>query len=450
MRLIGRLLPLALVICVTWGCRSVYPRSVVPQAMAAETTETVDSGSVPVDETAVPSMWPSRWGADSIAAGVQTGVIIELDHPVSELVPAHLSRFHRLRTGETEYSDALGLAKGMGVDYPYKFQAEGPGCYLFVHQPPVDGEGPKKNKDGEPDLFFKFISAQLTGFIQTGQEYEEQIELERTWFTYREPRGEKESIGTIVLMPGMFGTPEPVIDGVERYFRSKGWSVLRMLSHPSRFTQRTEYSVEAGSEAQVAKQIAEMFDTRTAEAAYASSAAIGFVHDRFPENASKPVVLVGMSGGAMILPSVYSFDPSLYSAGVMVAGGGNFLEINTRSNYAKWIDALDLDADPEKPDVQKPEKKQLKELVGLYLAMSKLDSLHTAESMQGVPMLMLHGSSDKAVPASTGDALHEALGRPERWVYPVGHELIFAALPLQTPKIERWIRKQVIEPGQTP
>jgi len=408
-------------------------------------SRTVDAASKPLDETPTQSDWPSRWGTGSMAPGVQTGVIIELDHPVSELAPAHLSRFHRLRVGETEYSDASGLAKGMGVDRPYKFQAEGPGCYLFVHQQPIANEEPKKNKDGEPELFFKFISAQMTGVIQNGQEYEEQIELERTWFTYRSPRGEKESVGTIVLMPGMFGTPEPVIDGVERYLRSKGWSVLRMLSHPSRFTQRSQYGLEEGDEAQVAKQIAEMFDTRTAEAAYASSSALRFVHERFPENAQKPAVLLGMSGGAMILPSVYSFDPSLYSAGVMVAGGGNFLEINTRSNYAKWIDALDIDADLEEPEIQKPGKKQIKELVDLYLAKSKLDSLHTAESMLGVPMLMLHGSSDKAVPASTGDALYEALGKPERWVYPVGHELIFAALPMQTPKIERWIRGQVIE-----
>jgi len=146
----------------------------------------------------------------------------------------------------------------------------------------------------------------------------------------------------------------------------------------------------------------------------------------------------------MILPTVYSFDPSLYSGGVLIAGGGNFLEINIRSNYAKWIDAIDLDADPSEPEIQELEKAQLQELTNLYMTMSKLDSLHTAESMQGVPVLMLHGSGDKAVPASTGDALFEALGKPERWVYPVGHELIFAGLPLQTTKIEKWIREQVL------
>jgi len=407
------------------------------------------SSPVLPDDEIIPSIWPARWGAGSIMPGIQTGVIVELDHPVSELAPAHLSRFHRLRAGETEYSDALGLAEGMGVQNPYKFQAEGPGCYLFVHQPPVDGVETKKSKDGEPQLAFKFISAQLVGFVKAGQEYQEQIELERTWFTYRTPRGEEESIGTVVLMPGMFGTPEPVIDTIERYLRSKGWSVLRMLSHPSRFTQRSQYGLEDGNAARVAKEIAEMFDTRAAEGAYAASAAVRFVHDRFPDNAGRPVVLMGMSGGAMILPSVYAFDPSLYSAAVLIAGGGNFLEINVRSNYAKWIDAMDIDADPSDAEIQKPEKKELKELVDLYLSMSKLDSLHTAESMHGVPILMLHASSDKAVPASTGDALYEALGKPERWVYPIGHELIFAALPMQTPKIERWIRDQVIDPGET-
>tara|TARA_R110000868_G_scaffold226872_1_gene479679 strand:- start:191718 stop:193055 length:1338 start_codon:yes stop_codon:yes gene_type:complete len=429
---------LASMLCVIPACRSVQLQSLGYQATESESASEFISNS----NTAADSVWPARWGADTIQPGDRAGVIVELDHPVSELAPAHLSRFHRLRTGDTEYSDMDALATGMGIDHAYKFQAEGPGCYLFVHSPPMDGEEPKPTKDGEPQLLFKYISAQLSTKVHTSEE--DQLELERTWFTYRTPRSKQDSIGTILLMPGMFGTPEPVIEGVERYFRSKGWSVLRMLSHPSRFTERKQFGVPPGSEAFIAQRIAEMFDTRTAEAAYASSAAMHFVHEKYPDDAEKPVVLLGMSGGAMILPTVYAFDPSLYSGGVLIAGGGNFLEINIRSNYAKWIDAIDLDADPSEPEIQELEKAQLQELSNLYMTMSKLDSLHTAESMQGVPILMLHGSGDKAVPASTGDALFEALGKPERWVYPVGHELIFAGLPLQTTKIEKWVREQVI------
>ena len=431
---------LASMLCVIPACRSVQRQSLGYQATQSETTsDTANESIIPANTE---SVWPTRWGADSIQTGDRAGIIVELDHSISELAPAHLSRFHRLRTGETEYTDMDLLAVAMGIEDPYKFQAEGPGCYLFVHSPPMDGEEPKPTKDGEPELFFKYISAQQSTKVHTSEE--DQLELERTWFTYRTPRSDQDSIGTILLMPGMFGTPEPVIEGVERYFRSKGWSVLRMLSHPSRFTERKQFGVPPGSEAFIAQRIAEMFDTRTAEAAYASSSAMRFVHEKYPSDSKKPVVLLGMSGGAMILPTVYSFDPSLYSGGVLIAGGGNFLEINIRSNYAKWIDAIDLDADPSEPEIQELEKAQLQELTNLYMTMSKLDSLHTAESMQGVPVLMLHGSGDKAVPASTGDALFEALGKPERWVYPVGHELIFAGLPLQTTKIEKWIREQVL------
>lgn len=372
-------------------------------------------------------------------------MIRTIEHPYAELVPAHLSRFHQLRSGETEYEDMATLAAGLGIERSYKFQAEGAGCYLFVHSPPIGDQESPKLKDSEPELFFKFISAQYAEDQDGQSTAEDHVELERTWFTYRTPKDDEPAIGTLVLMPGMFGTPEPVIEGLERYVRSKGWAVLRMLSHPSRFTERQQFAVHDDREPELTQQIAEMFDTRTAEAAYAASSALKHVHEQFPDNADKPVVLLGMSGGAMILPTVYMYDQDLYDAGIMIAGGGNFLEINTRSNYAKWIDAIDLDADPSDPEIQRPETDQLKRLTKLYLSESKLDSLHSAYSMHSTPVLMLHANNDKAVPASTGDALYEALGKPERWVYPVGHELIFAGLPLQIPKIERWMREQVIE-----
>lgn len=457
MRFIGYILLLALVINAPIACRSVYPDQSIPRSLGSSSANEFDEGRTSTThrnnaekETEQSSIWPSRWGRNQVIPGTMTGTIVRLDHPVSQLRKAHLSRFHTLRTSETEYADMAALAKSMQIDRPYKFKPEGPGSYVFVHRPPVDDTDPapepqEKPNDDEPELAFKFISAQVVGSQRSGDEPQEQVELERTWFTYSTPSKDRESIGTILLMPGMFGTPEGVIDGMERYFRSKQWSVLRMLSHPSRFTQRQQYAVPEGSDEQVASEIADYFDTRTAEAAYAASSALRYVHEQFPDDQSKPVVLMGMSGGAMILPTVYEFDPELYDAAILIAGGGNFLEINVRSNYSAWIDAIDLDADPSDAEVQELEKPRLKALSDLYLVKSKLDSLHTAKSMRDLPVLMLHASTDKAVPASTGDALYEALGSPERWVYPVGHELIFAALPLQTGKIEKWMRSQVFE-----
>ncbi len=467
MRLIGYILLLTLLINAPIACRSVYPDQSRSQTrslgtnFATESSNRSESRSASSsDSSTVPStassdseessIWPARWGTSAVLPGTSAGIIVELDHPVSELRRAHLSRFHSLRTGDTEYADMTALAQGMGIDRPYKFKPEGPGSYVFVHRPPLDesdpANQPENNSDDEPELAFKFISAQIAGLSKSGDNYQELLELERTWFTYRTPSKDQDPIGTILLMPGMFGTPEGVIDGMERYFRSQQWSVLRMLSHPSRFTQRQQYAVPEGSDEKVASEIASYFDTRTAEAAYAASSALRYVHTQYPNESKKPVVLLGMSGGAMILPTVYQYDPILYDAGVLIAGGGNFLEINVRSNYAGWIDAIDLDADPSDPEIQKLETDRLKALASTYLQASKLDSINTAPSMHDVPVLMLHGSSDKAVPASTGDALYKALGSPERWVYPVGHELIFAGLPLQTGKIEKWMRAKVIHP----
>ncbi|MFK7759688.1 MAG: alpha/beta hydrolase family protein [Phycisphaerales bacterium] len=405
-------------------------------------------------------LWPARWGHATVDQGQQTGVIIELGHPSDELVPARLSRFHQLRTGDAEYRDTAALATALGIDHEYRFKPEGPGSYLFVHEPvdkALNGQlddqldnqiGAQKVLDSQDDveLAFKFISGTIAGRTTVSSEQpQEMVEIERTWFTYRTPKAKADQVGTLVLMPGMFGTPEPIIDATERYMRSKGWGVLRMLAHPARFTQRLQVGVPPGFEQTMASKIATISDTRVAECAYAVSSALRFVESRYPEAAELPTALMGMSGGAMVLPAVYSFDPNQYDAAVLVAGGGNFLEINTRSEYKSWIDAMELDADPSDHEVQKPSQGQLELLWDLYLQESKLDALHTAKNMVDMPVLMLHASADKAVPASTGDALHKALGEPDRWTFPVGHELIFVALPMQMSKIESWMRERIVD-----
>jgi fermentation-respiration switch protein FrsA (DUF1100 family) len=85
----------------------------------------------------------------------------------------------------------------------------------------------------------------------------------------------------------------------------------------------------------------------------------------------------------------------------------------------------------------------LETLCERYLESSKLDAYHTAQTMRDLPVLVLHANNDKAVPSSTGDLLYQQLGQPERWTYPFGHELIFAGLPTQIPRIEKWVSEQL-------
>jgi len=420
-------------------------RSVQPAALGARTHDRSGASSQHGEPRAEPGggKWPARWGNDP----ERRGVVVELAHPIGELGVAHLSRNHRLRIGPTEYSDAAALAQGLGMEQPHRFRAEGPGCFVFARRElgaPVEDDDP-------PDLAFKFISAQRVahapGAVVGGAAPEDHIELERTWFSYRRPLDASDPVGVLVLIPGMFGTPEPVVDATERYFRARGWGVVRMLSHPSRFTQRASFTIPEDPERArlVSAAIAREYDSRTAECAYAVDAALDFVLARHPGDLDAPVVLLGMSGGAMVLPTVHAYAPERFDAAVLVAGGGNYLEISVRSDYREWIDAIEFDADPVRDGVQALSGSRLERAAKEYLAFSKLDALRTAPALASVPTLVLHAERDRAVPASTGDALHEALGEPERWVYPMGHEMIFLTLPTQVPKIESWVRRRVLE-----
>jgi len=444
--------PLLVCLLALVSCRSVQPaalgvRTADEPGPRAERDEPIDkSVDERVDERAAESrrsIWPDRWGDDP----ARRGVVVEIDHPIDELGVAHLSRNHRLRIGPTEYADAAALAEGLGMEEPHRFRAEGPGCFIFARREldePVENEDP-------PDLLFKFVSAQAiarsTGAVVGGSGPEDHIEIERTWFTYRRPLNGSDPKGVLVLMPGMFGTPEPIVDASERYFRASGWSVLRMLAHPSRFTQRETYEIpdDPARQGLVSAAIARDYDSRTAECAYAVDAALGFVGARRARDLDAPVVLMGMSGGAMALPTVFAYAPERYDAAVLIAGGGNFLEISARSNYTKWIDAIEFDADPIEEGVQPLVGELLERVSDRYLTHARLDALQTAPALASVPTLVLHADRDRAVPASTGEALHRALGEPERWVYAMGHELIFLTLPTQIPKIESWAVDRVID-----
>ena len=401
--------------------------------------EHVESGATPTSL----SRWPARWGNNPTIPGI----IRELD-PTLTFRPAHLSRYHTLRSSNEEYFDAGMLASALGFTTGFEFLPEAPGSYVFYADPAdPDGE-PNPNA---PDLAFKFISAEKTLDLSPGADpAQDHVLLQRTWFTYHDPKTKEpdaEPIGTIILLPGMFGTPEPIVDAFERYWKNQGYAILRMLSHPSRFTQHQTAKVFPGTEELVASNFTRESDNRVAEGAYATKAALDHLYSKRPALSDKPAILIGMSGGAMMLPTVYAYAPDHYDGAVLIAGGADYLTIAIESNYKDWIDAFVFDFEPDSISTQgNPTPEQLKELSSIYLGESKLDAFHTATEMHDVPVLMLHATADNAVPSSTGELLYQQLGKPERWTYPVGHELIFAALPTQVSRIDKWITAHVINP----
>ncbi len=417
------------------ACRAVHAPLHASAGVAAHTDPETAAGFDTLDAA---SIWPARWGNNP-----QTrGVIVELD-PSTRLRPVHYSRYHQGRSTPEDYNDAAILSATLGIEDPFKFKAEGPGSLVFVED--ILNDEPVKDP---PELAFRYISAQTldpdASSLNTEQDH---IALQRTWFTLRDPKDNRDTLGTIILLPGMFGTPEPIVDAAERYWHTKGYAVLRMRSHPSRYTQHLTLSYLDGRTDSVAAQAARSADQRVAECAYATNAALDHVFAKREALSDLPVVLVGMSGGAMALPSVYAYAPDRYDAAVLIAGGANFLRIMIESNYRDWIDAILIDFDPASDGLGQPTPEIVDTLSDRYLDFAKLDAYTTAPLLSNIPVLLLHANNDKAVPSKTGDLLYERLGKPERWTYPLGHELIFAGLPTQIPRINTWLTEKLHTPS---
>jgi predicted esterase len=209
-----------------------------------------------------------------------------------------------------------------------------------------------------------------------------------------------------------------------------------MMAQPSRFTEQIAFKIDPEHPDQAAARIAEVMQDRVAECAYAVAAAFDHVISSHAEWAKLPRVAVGMSGGAMTLPSVVALEPDKYAAAVLVAGGADFLSIAIESNYRHLVEAMSFDWPSP------PTPAQVEQLDRSYREKASLDSLHTSAVLLGKPVLMIHGTHDGAVPAHLGDELWEALGKPERWSEEAGHEEIFMRLPQKAGRICDWLAEK--------
>jgi alpha-beta hydrolase superfamily lysophospholipase len=146
----------------------------------------------------------------------------------------------------------------------------------------------------------------------------------------------------------------------------------------------------------------------------------------------------------MTLPTIVALQPDRYAAVIMVGGGADFWLMNQRSNYRDLIRAVKETWVGEKPSAE-----VLAKLDEFYLRHAALDSYHTAASLKGKPVLIIQGTSDRAVPAPLGNLLWERLGKPERWLEEgAGHEALFMNLPRDYyPRMMHWIDQSVPRAG---
>lgn len=264
----------------------------------------------------------------------------------------------------------------------------------------------------------------------------EKIEAERicpvhVWL--REPAGgPARGLVVALLSLGDSRYEDAVIDELNR----RGWAVLgspypfglEFMFGPS---LEGPYTTEA-----FAREIAARLDSRLAEWAYGCEAVLEELAETRPELAQRPMVILGFSAGALGAPAVAARLHGRVDAAVLIGGGADMLRIIHTSHLFRNAAQVRWEEGPIAPEV-------LDELSGHYLAASRLDPYHTAAALARVPVLQLHALKDRIVPAPTGDLLHERLGRPERWSFNVGHELLFWRLPAYAGDIADWIEEAV-------
>ena len=418
--------------------------------------------------------WPKRWGVPRRDA-TRYGVIRKAKGP---LVP--------LRSGEDSEKEVekemlediytlLGSRRSPSWRDTVTVVGEGKGSFVYQYEKPQEERVDKPPTAAA--FFLKFISGTrvseaaggsppaggqdvrptsamvpaeqdvrpTTGTAPGGHEY--RVLMQRTWIGYYEPvaplgAGADAVVprALAVVVPGIFGTPANVVEQIVSALRSRGYGVVRVLAHPSRFTERAVFDYTGASEADLdafAARLAAELGDRTAECAYAVEDAITRINTERPETKGLTRIAVGMSGGAMVLPTVVARNPGPYGAAVLIAGGADFCRVAVESNYSPWINAVNVRWKGKALTAE-----QSARLSAAYLRHAPLDSYYTSAALRDKPVLMLHAQGDEAVPAALGELLWERCGRPDRWVYDAGHEMLFTTLSGRIPEMMEWLEEQ--------
>ncbi|HIA26723.1 MAG TPA: hypothetical protein EYN79_01155 [Planctomycetes bacterium] len=122
--------------------------------------------------------------------------------------------------------------------------------------------------------------------------------------------------------------------------------------------------------------------------------------------ADGPVLLVGVSQGALLAPGVALVMAGEWHALGVGLGGGDILRLLDETSFSER---------------QRPEWLMAAEFRDAYLDSTRFDPLIAARQLRGQRVFVLRALFDRIVPASVSDPLYEALGRPPRWTFVGGH-----------------------------
>lgn len=228
--------------------------------------------------------------------------------------------------------------------------------------------------------------------------------------------------GTCVILPSIVGATS-----VERQLMplvDKGWTVVAFELDD--FARATRVGTKTRIRERDAEELGRILADELADSAYAVELLLRQLVEEDPRRSTAPLVLVGASLGAIELPSCAAYLarseaplPRLEGA-VLLAGGVGIDAIMLDGSLGRdWLRELGatLPADRDDP--------AWREAFARSCSLSPERCLY---ALDGIPVLLIDGRFDDIVPRATADRLWEALGRPARWSYPLGHIGLFLFL----------------------
>ena len=248
----------------------------------------------------------------------------------------------------------------------------------------------------------------------------------------------------------VYHTSIMLLSKVEQQFVHKmqdlGWNIMVGLPPDSLYRGRVpSMTSDKGTIENGARLLADDMDRHHAEQAYSTRAALAYLKKSRPSWLGGKKVLIGTSAGSFGVPAEVKLNPDWDSI-ILVSAGTNLLSTYESGaagvfpNTLKWVKDVRADPPPEVTRILTDEEFHI-----IYRRASELTKLHPGKIggiLRDYRLLTIHGRLDKIIPKDQTQELHEVLGKPERWTYPLGHHLIAVQLVLDAKRIDRWLSQE--------
>lgn len=246
-----------------------------------------------------------------------------------------------------------------------------------------------------------------------------------------DPRGVKAERGIVLALRPLSGST--YTRSTINELRDRGWVVIEsslgfgVAGVGDQRDAKTDADLD-----RFGARIGELLNERLSEWSYGCEAMVQMVRRERPTLIDKPVLVVGFSAGAIGAPTVAARFGEQVKGIVLVGGGVDVSRIAQTSALSDFGLGVSFNGERVTGD-------KLDRLSTAYLKTATLDSFHTASTLRHTPALMLQALADDIVPVQTGQTMYERMGKPERWLFDGGHEMLFLQLSWFDTQIADWV-----------